>query len=198
MDNTAPSAARPNDEDDAPISLLRGWRQVAMRLEPVTTPRGLLARGGALRGRCETGECRRRIDVDLDAWIAQGRGDTELRALLPAYRCGKLECDVRFDPEYFARGVPLQSFTGCEERIELLCASCSRLHILTAEQLIAALVRRGTGDGNTGVIELAVRIGSPCRSCGKQNWKVALRRPPASGTPGYTARVRSHHDLASS
>ena len=37
--------------------------------------RGLLARGGTMRGWCATGECHRRINMHLDAWINVGWRD---------------------------------------------------------------------------------------------------------------------------
>jgi len=124
------------------------------------------------------------LDMDLNAWIAEGHGDRELDDLLPDYRCARPGCRLRFDPEYFPKGLPLQCYVAGEERIELRCASCTRVHIMTAEQMIASLVRRGIGTANTGIVELATRIRLPCRACGQQSWQVTLRRPPASGTPG--------------
>lgn len=185
MDTKAPTAAKAAPKTASiVVPLPAGWRQIDGKAYPLTTPRGLLARGGILRGRCDTGECRRRVNIDLGAWIAEGHGDRELDALVLDYRCGRSGCGLRFDPEYFPRGLPLQSYVAGEERIEVRCASCTRLHTMTAEKLIASLVRRGIGTGNIGIVELATRIGLPCRACGKQNWQVTLRRPPASGTPG--------------
>ncbi len=143
-----------------------------------------------MRARCDTGECRRRIGMNLDAWIEHGHGDSELRTLVAVYQCGQLRCGLKFDPEYFPRGIPLQWYVASEDRIEVRCASCGQLRLMTAEQLIAALVRRGTGTGNTGIVELSTRIRSPCRACGKQNWQTALRSPPAPGTPGYAEHMR--------
>ncbi len=177
MDNTAPIATRADSGPKMPAALPPGWRSAGARIDAVQTPRGLLARGGMMRARCDTGECRRRIDMDLNAWIEHGHGDSELSTLTAAYLCGQLRCGLKFDPEYFPRGIPLQHFVGSEERIEVLCTSCDRLRLMTAEQLIAALLRRGTGTGNTGIIELSTKIRSPCRACGKQNWKTSLRFP---------------------
>lgn len=134
-----------------------------------------------MRAKCDTGECRRRINMDLDAWVEHGHGDSELGTLIAAYRCGQLRCGLSFDPEYFPRGVPLQWYVASEDRIEVRCASCGQLRFMTAEQLIAVLLRRGTGTGNTGIVELPTRIRSPCRACGKQNWQTAIRSPPAPG-----------------
>lgn len=177
MDNTAPIVTRGDTGPSTPLALPPGWRSTGARIEPVKTPRGLLARGGMMRARCDTGECRRRIDMNLDSWIDHGHGDSELDTLIAAYLCGQLRCGLKFDPEYFPRGIPLQHYVGREERIEVLCASCGRLRPMTAEQLIAALLRRGLGTGNTGIVELSTKIRSPCRACGKQNWKTSLRGP---------------------
>ncbi len=95
MDNTAPIATQAASGPTPPPALPPGWRLAGARVEPVRTPGGLLARGGMMRARCDTGECRHRIDMDLNAWIEHGHGDSELSTLSAAYRCGQLGVTAR-------------------------------------------------------------------------------------------------------
>jgi hypothetical protein len=57
---------------------LLGWALIGGRLTSNQTPAGLIARGGEMKGRCHTGECRRSVTLDAQDWIARGYANTSL------------------------------------------------------------------------------------------------------------------------
>ena len=190
MDNTASIATRADSGPTTPPALPPGWRWAEARIEPVRTPRGLLARGGMMRAKCDTGECRRRIDMDLNAWIEHGHGDSELSTLSAAYRCGHLRCGLDFNPEYFPKGIPLQYFVGREERIEVLCASCEQLRLMTAEQLIAALLRAVPATEIPGSSNYRPKSGRHAAHVASRTGRLHCKLRPTTSTNGRQGTTR--------
>ena len=142
--------------------VLAGWRWNGAKLEELVTAEGVLARGGVLQGRGQTGECRRYVQVDLHWWVRHGLGDTGLKDLGASYRCARLGCSMAFRQESYPAGIPIQCYVGAPERLAVRCRKCLAGRTLTAEQVIAALERAGTGDGNAGVLDLGRRIHGKC------------------------------------
>ena len=111
--------------------------RVGGRLEPLATVEGLFARGGQLVARCQTAECRRHLQVDLQDWIRHGFGNLSLATLQAAYRCSRVGCRLSFGSEQYPNGVPLQFYVGTEDRLEVTCRGWGKGRRFTAEALIA-------------------------------------------------------------
>lgn len=162
---------------------LAGWTWAGGKLEPLPTVEGLFARGGQLVARCQTVECRRHLQVDLQDWIRHGFGDLSLATLQAAYRCSRVGCRLSFGSEQYPSGVPIQFYAGTEDRLDVACRGCGKGQRFTAEALIAKLEGAQTGDGNAGVNDLAHRIRGRCPACKYPGWIVTLVRPPRPATP---------------
>ncbi len=70
-------------------------------------------------------------------------------------------------------------------KLAIKCRKCGAGRSYTAEQVIAALKRSETGDGNAGVNELGQRVRGKCKACGYPGWVVEVVRPAvgAGGLP---------------
>ena len=158
---------------------LAGWTLIGGRLVADQTPAGLVARGGEMKGRCQTGECRRTLTLDAQDWIARGYANTSLTELTRTYRCGRVGCKLHFS-EHYANGVPLQTYVGGTETAAITCNRCMRVTTLSVERLVQRLVRTGAGDGNTGCNVFAAAIKAPCRHCGAVRWTGEIRSLPYS------------------
>lgn len=158
---------------------LRGWTLIGGRLVPDRTPAGLVARGGVMKGRCQTPECWRKVAFDAQDWIARGYGDASLAELTRTYRCGRIGCSLMFDESY-AAGLPLQTYVGGSETAVITCKGCERTATLSIERLVQRLVRMGAGDGNTGRNVFAGAIKVPCRQCGAVKWTGEVQSPTYS------------------
>jgi hypothetical protein len=154
---------------------LLGWALIGGRLTSDQTPAGLIARGGEIKGRCHTGECRRSVTLDAQDWIARGYANTSLAALTRTDRCGRIGCKLHFNESY-DDGLPLQTYVGGPETAVITCNRCMRVTTLAVERLVQRLLRTGAGDGNTGCNVFAAAIKAPCRHCGAVRWTGEIRR----------------------
>jgi hypothetical protein len=158
---------------------LCGWTLIGGRLVPDKTPAGLVARGGVMKGRCQTHECWRKVAFDPQDWIHRGYADTSLVELMRTYRCGRIGCKLHFDESY-ADGVPLQTYVGGTETAVITCKRCERTATLSIDRLVQRLLRTGAGDGNTGRNVFASAIKAPCRHCCAVKWEGDVRSLPHS------------------
>lgn len=155
---------------------LPGWTLIVGRLTSDQTPAGLVARGGEMKGRCQTGECRRIVTLDAQDWIARGYVNTSLAELTRTYRCGRIGCKLHFDESY-VDGLPLQTCVGGFETAVITCNRCMRVTTLPVERLVQRLLCTGAGAGNTGCRVFAAAIKAPCRYCGAVRWTGEIKRP---------------------
>ena len=156
---------------------LAGWTFIGGRLVTDQTPAGLVARGGEMKGRCETGQCRRTLTLDAQDWIARGYANTSSTELTRTYRCGRVGCKLHFN-KFYANGVPLQTYVGGTETAAITCNRCMRVTTLSVDRLVQRLVRTGAADGNTGCNVFAAVIKAPCRHCGAVRWTGEIQRSP--------------------
>lgn len=151
---------------------------------PDATPNGLLARGGEMKGRCQTPECWRNVTFNTQDWVARGYGEASIHELTRTYRCGRIGCRLHFD-EFYSSGLPLQTYVGGPETAVIACEGCKRVASLSVEKLLKRLPRTGAGDGDTGCNSFARSIKSPCRHYGATRWSSEIRSLP------YDARQSS-------
>lgn len=168
---------------------LAGWRSVNGKLVPLSTVEGVLARGGTLNGRCASDECRRYVRMDLQWWARHGLGEVSIGVAQRAYTCARLGCALSWQPEVYPAGVPLQFYVGEAVRLAVKCRKCGAGREFTAEEVIAGLESAETGDGNTGINDVAHRLRGKCRACRYPGWMVDVVRSPV-GPGGLPAASR--------
>lgn len=182
--------AAPPSRSDLRDEQTPGWVQLGGRLgwTRVDTVQGAIRRGAELVARCKTGQCTRRVKVDLQAWVRMGFPTLALADVRAAYRCG-LVCGLQWEVERYPRGAPLMLYADeATARVVVSCRACRAVHSFRVVQFVEAITTARTGDCNTPGEALGPElVRGDCRGCGRHAWQVAFLRTPASSDPASDA-----------
>lgn len=181
-------------ETDAGVDRLRpflvpGWRIDGRKLAfvEIGTVLGARQRRQSVTLRCATSECRRRVEVDLDAAIAAGHADrpaAELPRLLACAHWGT--CRLTMVAMTYPDGVPLVGLVGSGALVGIACTRCESRAVLPPPAVIARLVTAGVGDASCGVLEVGRRVRGPCRKCGGRSFASSVVWAPSQPSPRST------------
>ena len=175
-------------ERDAQIAelqplLVPGWTisSRSARIVEIKTVLGARQRGQVILLRCAAHDCRRRIEVDLDAAIGAGHADRapeDLARLLACHHWGG--CRLALATATYPHGVPLLAMLDSRALIAVTCVACGARLVLPPREMIARLAAAGRGDGATGLFSIGTRVRGPCRRCGRREFVSSILRPDAA------------------
>lgn len=153
---------------------LTGWVSTSGVIEPDERVAGYAARGQSVKGVCRTAGCTRRIELEPKELCGKGLSLLTMRQVQQMWRCQRIDgCGLDFHKEPPLYPLRLQPFVGMPNvRVRLRCrgTGCKFFRVWRVEEMIAALIKRGQGDGRTEVEALGAKMTSPCPACKKTNW----------------------------
>jgi hypothetical protein len=170
--------------------LVPGWRlSTGLRFEPVPTLRGCLARGQEIVFRCGRRDCKRRVEVDLEAACRARLGEETPYALFHRFACRHYDrCGLRMSEEWTGGEPLIALFQRPGAALRVACLACEHASLVTPRAVIDRLKALGTGDGATGVGRVAGCLRGCCRRCGSRKFEVeAVEVPPGRRALGPAA-----------
>jgi hypothetical protein len=153
-----------------------GWDILSGYLSEIPTVVGYAQRGCAVRGHCQTRECRRTIRFDWEDLIAHGQAMLQVQFVQDAYRCNKIgRCSVQWFEEP-SRRVTLGDLAGREHiAVQVRCTgACRSNHVVTVGAMIARLQAAKAGGPATEIKKLTAAIPGPCPKCEQRLWRTEI------------------------
>ena len=167
--------------------LISGWLLPSDgRVEEPQTPAALLARGATLQARCgKRPDGGRRVTFDAAAGCDAGHGLTDLKEVLPAYRCGLIPCRLDWLSERYPSGRPLGTYLrDAKASVVVTCESGELRPKHHPVRTFAEAVVAGEGPAalawpvepaREGPVILPTRlIRGACPWCKERRWRILL------------------------
>jgi hypothetical protein len=177
-----------------------GWDIRSGYLSEMPTVAGYAQRHCAVRGHCQTRECRRTIRFDWEDLISHGQATLQVQFVQDAYRCNKIgRCSIQWFEEP-SRRVTLGDLVGREHiAVQVRCTgNCRSIHVMTVGAMIVRLQTAKTGGHETDVKKLTEAIPGPCTKCEQRLWRTEILwfDPSAAHPPQWRKDLTQRLDEA--